>query len=377
VTGNLHPTFEGTEGGGNRPKSRSWPNGCAPWARRSSVTASPGGTPIGEEIRHTLQHSESNHAMTSEAELLLPERQSAQLVREVIRPAPRRGGDSAVRSLLRLHDRLSGLWPPARFGEGQKPSSTLPWSTHGPDLTLLLESATDAERGPPLSRQTKLPDVPASSQAQPKPSANPLLRDRMEEADRAFFERVQKGFHALASAEPKRIPSHRRHTKHGERQREDLGIRRAFVHWVKPPGNPNEVTSRHQLERWLILPLSSRTAPASFQRHEVERRRFQWLDGAFELLFTCKLSPLLVSFAYSKSTYALPCKHFSRGASVQGMVSAGFFRCPTRLAIMRSGCSGLAEVSRPEVKIRENSLFSCPTQPQTPNYAIDPIPERK
>jgi hypothetical protein len=47
----------------------------------------PGGTPIGEEVRHTLKHSERNHAMTAEAELLLMNASRAQLVREVIRPA--------------------------------------------------------------------------------------------------------------------------------------------------------------------------------------------------------------------------------------------------------------------------------------------------
>ena len=31
------------------------------------------------------------------------------------------------------------------------------------------------------------------------------LRDRMEEADRAFFERVAKGFETIAAAEPKRV----------------------------------------------------------------------------------------------------------------------------------------------------------------------------
>ena len=47
----------------------------------------PGGTPIGEEIRHTLKHSAVNHAMTAETELLLMNASRAQLVREVIRPA--------------------------------------------------------------------------------------------------------------------------------------------------------------------------------------------------------------------------------------------------------------------------------------------------
>ena len=34
---------------------------------------------------------------------------------------------------------------------------------------------------------------------------NEPLRDRMEEADRAFFERVQQGFKTIAAAEPRRI----------------------------------------------------------------------------------------------------------------------------------------------------------------------------
>jgi thymidylate kinase len=33
----------------------------------------------------------------------------------------------------------------------------------------------------------------------------PFLRDRIEEADRGFFERVAKGYHAIAAAEPERV----------------------------------------------------------------------------------------------------------------------------------------------------------------------------
>jgi thymidylate kinase len=51
----------------------------------------PGGTAIGEAIRHLLQHSEDNHAMTPETELLLFEASHSQLVREKIQPALRRG----------------------------------------------------------------------------------------------------------------------------------------------------------------------------------------------------------------------------------------------------------------------------------------------
>src|SRR5207244_10326414 len=46
---------------------------------------------IGESIRHLLQQSEDNRAMTPETELLLFEASRSQLVREKIQPALRRG----------------------------------------------------------------------------------------------------------------------------------------------------------------------------------------------------------------------------------------------------------------------------------------------
>ena len=58
--------------------------------RAVCVLREPGGTPIGEEIRHTLKHSDQNAAMTPEAELLLMNASRAQLVREIIRPALQR-----------------------------------------------------------------------------------------------------------------------------------------------------------------------------------------------------------------------------------------------------------------------------------------------
>src|SRR2546421_3229459 len=80
-------TFEGTEGSGKSTQIsllaeylRS--RGCIVRTIRE-----PGGTPIGEEIRHTLKHSLANQAMTPEAELLLMNASRAQLVRETIRPA--------------------------------------------------------------------------------------------------------------------------------------------------------------------------------------------------------------------------------------------------------------------------------------------------
>ena len=80
-------TFEGSEGSGKSSQA----DRLAAHLQRCNVpyllTREPGGTPIGEEIRHTLKHSKANEAMTPEAELLLMNASRAQLVREIIRPA--------------------------------------------------------------------------------------------------------------------------------------------------------------------------------------------------------------------------------------------------------------------------------------------------
>src|ERR1700749_2251049 len=75
-------TFEGSEGCGKSTQINLRALGY-----RVRTSREPGGTPIGEEIRHTLKHSKANEAMTPEAELLLMNASRAQLVREVIRPA--------------------------------------------------------------------------------------------------------------------------------------------------------------------------------------------------------------------------------------------------------------------------------------------------
>src|SRR5690242_4897615 len=80
-------TFEGTEGSGKSTQISLLAEHLRSQGRRVWTLREPGGTPIGEEIRHTLKHSAVNHAMTPETELLLMNASRAQLVREVIRPA--------------------------------------------------------------------------------------------------------------------------------------------------------------------------------------------------------------------------------------------------------------------------------------------------
>src|ERR1044071_2238878 len=80
-------TFEGNEGCGKSTQVELLARRLRALGHRVRVLREPGGTPIGEEIRHTLKHSKNNHAMTAEAELLLMNASRAQLVREIIRPA--------------------------------------------------------------------------------------------------------------------------------------------------------------------------------------------------------------------------------------------------------------------------------------------------
>ena len=80
-------TFEGNEGSGKSTQISLLAARLKLEGRPVRVLREPGGTPIGEEIRHTFKHSQANQAMTAEAELLLMNASRAQLVREVIRPA--------------------------------------------------------------------------------------------------------------------------------------------------------------------------------------------------------------------------------------------------------------------------------------------------
>ena len=143
-----------------------------------------GGTAIGEAIRHFFQHSEENHAMTPETELLLFEASRSQLVREKIQPALRRGEwvicdpffdstrvyQGSARHLdLELVERLNA------FAVGDCI----------PDLTFVLD----------IDRAT----------AQSRLGNRKKIRDRMEEESDEFHERVIRGYRELARNEPKRV----------------------------------------------------------------------------------------------------------------------------------------------------------------------------
>ena len=152
------------------------------------VLREPGGTPIGEEIRHTLKHSSSNVAMTAEAELLLMNASRAQLVREFIRPALDKG---EIVICDRFYDSTTAYQGYGRQIDLATLKTIVDFAAGGtrPDMTLLLAVPPDVSEERVRSRQSTLP----------------FIRDRMEEADRAFFERVAKGYEVIAAGEPGRF----------------------------------------------------------------------------------------------------------------------------------------------------------------------------
>lgn len=181
-------TFEGNEGSGKSTQITLLAEKLKAAGRPVRVLREPGGTAIGEEIRHTFKHSQNNQAMTPETELLLINASRAQLVREVIRPALAQGE-------FVLCDRFYDSTT-AYQGYGRKLDLkvlgqviALAVGDTRPDLTLLLLIS------PELSEQRR-----AARQA-----ASPVLRDRMEESDREFFARVNLGYENLAKTEPRRV----------------------------------------------------------------------------------------------------------------------------------------------------------------------------
>ncbi|HVV01518.1 MAG TPA: dTMP kinase, partial [Verrucomicrobiae bacterium] len=184
----LFVSFEGTEGSGKSTQIALLAERLRSLGKKVRVIREPGGTPIGEEIRHTLKHSAANHDMTWEAELLLMNASRAQLVREVIRPALAEG-----RIVLcdRFYDSSTAYQGYGRGLDLKMVRMIIDFAVGDtrPDLTLLFRVPPEVSAERLLARQSTLP----------------FMRDRMEEADRDFFARVARGYQAIAAAEPERI----------------------------------------------------------------------------------------------------------------------------------------------------------------------------
>jgi dTMP kinase len=184
----LFITFEGTEGSGKSTQISLLARRLRGLGYTVQTTREPGGTAIGEEVRHTLKHSKDNDAMTPEAELLLMNASRAQLVREFIRPALDAGE-------IVLSDRFY--------------DSTIAYQGYGRGLDLdMVKKVVKFAVGETIPNLTLLLTVPQSvgeERRLARQATLPFMRDRLEEAGQGFFARVLEGYEAIAKTEPQRV----------------------------------------------------------------------------------------------------------------------------------------------------------------------------
>jgi len=176
-------TFEGSEGCGKTTQVKRLANHLEKIGIVPEVFREPGGTLIGEAIRHLLQHSDENHALTPEAELLLFEASRSQLVHEKIRPALKRG-DWVICD--RFFDSTTVYQGAARKldpGLVERLNSFVAGNCV-PDLTFVL----DVDRATARSRLSAR-----------------KIRDRMEEQPEDFYERVRSAYRELARRDAGRV----------------------------------------------------------------------------------------------------------------------------------------------------------------------------
>jgi dTMP kinase len=177
-------SFEGSEGCGKSTQIRLLRERLEKSGRRVEVLREPGGTEVGESIRHLLQHAKEGHGMTSEAELLLFAASRAQIVREKIRPLIESG---AFVILDRFLDSTTVYQGHARGLPLESVRAINAFAIGGtlPQLTIVLDMDT----------QTAWQRIHATGRE----------LDRMESQPPAFFEKVRQGYLDLARAEPQRI----------------------------------------------------------------------------------------------------------------------------------------------------------------------------
>ncbi len=174
-------TFEGIEGCGKTTQVRILAARMAERGLRTLITREPGGATISEQIRAILLDN-TNDGMDPMAEALLYVASRAQFVAEIVRPA-------LVAKTIVICDRYA--------------DSTLAYQGYGRGLAIdtlrtLNRIATDGC----MPDQTFLLDLPVDDGLDRKRRGGEL--NRLDNAGRAFHERVRNGYHALAEAEPTR-----------------------------------------------------------------------------------------------------------------------------------------------------------------------------
>lgn len=175
-------TLEGGEGAGKTSAIAAIRDRLQAAGHDVVQTREPGGTPLAERIRELLLNPQ-DEALAAETELLLMFAARAQHVRDVVRPALRRGAfvvsDRFTDSSYAYQGAGRGLDPEWIAGLERRAVGLKP------GLTLLLD--LDVREG------------------RARTAGRDLWPDRIESEQDDFFERVRAGFRARAAAEPQRF----------------------------------------------------------------------------------------------------------------------------------------------------------------------------
>lgn len=183
----LFISMEGPDGAGKTTQARLLKTRLENCGVEVFLTREPGGTPVGEEIRKLLLNPEFSE-MTVACEVLLYSAARAQLVRQLINPALKKG-------LVVISDRyLDSNIVYQGFGGGERPEIIEKinlWAAEGlmPEITFLLD----------LDAQTGL------RRLQEEDSSGKWQGDRMEQKELDYHRRVRQGYLELAGRSAGRI----------------------------------------------------------------------------------------------------------------------------------------------------------------------------
>jgi dTMP kinase len=178
-------SFEGSEGSGKSTQIALLAGHFQKIHREVVATREPGGTEIGEQIRNIIVHNSKGDEMCPETELLLFTAARAQVVREVIAPALKRGA-------VVLSDRYldsSTVYQGIARNLAPGPVSEINRFAVGdvmPHLTIVIDVPTEVSLARIRQRASDLPD-------------------RMERENISFYTKVREGYLLLAKEWPERV----------------------------------------------------------------------------------------------------------------------------------------------------------------------------
>lgn len=180
-------TFEGPEACGKSTQIERLHQRLVGRGEKVLLTREPGGTPLGESIRHLLKHAPEGAGATPKAQLLLFAASRAQIVTKVIRPFLEEGGwvlcDRFCDSTVVFQGGAAGL------GESLVMQvNAVAMGDCLPGLTLLLDIPVEES----LRRLT----------LRSRPQGE---RDHFDDQSKSYFEKVREGYLALAEKESPRI----------------------------------------------------------------------------------------------------------------------------------------------------------------------------